>query len=95
MSACPKSSWTNLGFTPSVLQSHSSLILHIGRYVAVSIHRPRDGGVFKPLLGELGVDALREHERSAGMPKVVEADGAQSSLGKQLDLLRAFYTSEA
>jgi hypothetical protein len=51
--------------------------------VTVSIQRDRDGGVPEHLGDDLRVYALRQQQRGAGVPEVVEADLRQPGPPKQ------------
>ena len=46
--------------------------------MAVGVERQADLGMAEPLLDHLGVDALREQQRHAGVAQVVEADVRQT-----------------
>ena len=52
--------------------------------MGVGVEGDGDGGVAQKLLDELGVDVLREQDRSAGVAEAVEGDGGEPGPREQL-----------
>ena len=62
-----------MGLTQGGVHRAGGGISHVRQHVRIDVEREANVGVTQELLDELGVDALPQQERSAGVPQVVKA----------------------